>query len=94
MDKGHGVLIINYVDNKITEDTLTGVTNNIFFNVYEASFLGDAKMVSITQTFGDDDLHSTVTYIPLNNIGLIKYFDNKEGFYKAYPVVKKTEEGE
>ena len=95
MDKGQGVLIINYVDDKIAEDTLTGVSNNIFFNVYEASFLGDAKMVSITQTFGDDDdLHSTVTYIPLNNIGLIKYFDNKEGFYKAYPVVKKFEEGE
>ncbi len=93
MDKGQGVLIINYVDNKIAEDTLTGVTNNIFFYVYEASFLGDANMLSITQTLGkDDDLYLKTTYIPLSNIGLIEKFDTIEDFYKVYPHIKEMKE--
>lgn len=88
MDKGRGVVIINYVDNKISSGMM-GHEVNIFFNVYEANFIGDVKMVSITQTFGeDDDLYSKTTYIPLSNIGLIEKFDTLEAFYKAYPHIK------
>lgn len=87
MDKGRGVIYINYVDN--TSSGMMGHEVNIFFNVYGASFLGDANMISITQTLGeDDDLYSKVTYIPLSNIGLLEKFDTREDFYKAYPQIK------
>nr|DAI50146.1 MAG TPA: hypothetical protein [Caudoviricetes sp.] len=88
MDKGRGVIYINYVDDNVASGMMCHSVN-IFFNVYEASFLGDANMVSITQTFGeDDDLYSKTTYIPLSNIGLLEKFDTMEDFYKEYPQIK------
>lgn len=92
MDKGQGVIYINYVNNNISSGMM-GHETNLFFNVYEASFLGDANMVSITQTFGkDDDIYSTDTYIPLSNIGLIEKFNTEEDFYKVYPHIKEIKE--
>lgn len=95
MNKGQGVVIINYVDDKIAENPITGVPNNIFFNAYEVKFIHDTRLLSITQTFGEEgDLYFKTSYIPLSNIGFIEQFINKENFYKAYPLIKKMEEGE
>lgn len=95
MDKGRGVISINYVNGEISSSAATWIPNNIFFNVYEASFLGDANMVSITQTLGkDDDLYSKTTYVPLSNVGLIEKFDTIEDFYKAYPHIKEMRENQ
>mgnify|MGYP007113509054 CR=1 FL=1 len=53
MDNGRGVITINYINSEISSSALTRIPNNIFFNVYEASFLGDANMVSFLLSTSD-----------------------------------------
>lgn len=50
MDNGRGVISINYINGEISSSPSKWIPNNIFFNVYEATFLGDSNMLSITQT--------------------------------------------
>lgn len=68
MTKGQGVICINYVDDKVARNPVTGIPNNVFFDAYEIKFIHNAQLLSITQTFGDDDLHFKTSYIPLSNI--------------------------
>ena len=44
MDNGLGVISINYINGEISSSPSTWIPNNIFFNVYESTFLGDANM--------------------------------------------------
>lgn len=93
MDNGLGVISINYINGEISSNPSTWIPNNIFFNVYEATFLGDSNMLSITQTISkDDDLYPKTTYIPLSNIGIMEHFATNEDFYKAYPHIKEMKE--
>ena len=35
MTKGQGVVCINYVDDKVAGNPVTGIPNNVFFDAYE-----------------------------------------------------------
>ena len=94
MTKGQGVVIINYVDDKLATNPISGIVNSIFFNVDDVDFLHQSKMLVIFQDFGDDESFSSMsTTIPMSNIGLMVHFATKEDFLNAYPVVKNMEEG-
>ena len=90
MNKGQGVVCINYVDDKISSG-MNGHAVNIFFDVYDFDIDKRSKSAYIDIRTGD---YSKITLIPLSNIGLIEFFPKKADFVKAYPVVKKFEEGE
>lgn len=84
MNKGHGVVYINYVDDKISSGMM-GHAVNIFFDVYDFDVDKQSKTVYVDIRTGD---YSKITLIPLRNIGLIEFFPKKADFVKAYPVVK------
>lgn len=84
MNKGQGVVYINYVDDKISSG-MNGHQVNVFFDVYDFDADAQSGIVYIDIRNGD---YSKITLIPLSNIGLIEYFPKKSDFVKAYPVVK------
>ena len=90
MTKGQGVVYINYVNDKISSG-MNGHAVNIFFDVYDIDLNKQSKTVYIDIRNGE---YSKIILIPLSNIGLIEFFPKKADFVKAYPVVKKFEEGE
>ena len=90
MTKGQGVVYINYVDDKISSG-MNGHAVNIFFDVYDFDIDKRSKSAYIDIRNSD---YSKITLIPIRNIGLIEFFPKKSDFVKAYPVVKKFEEGE
>ena len=90
MNKGQGVVYINYVDD-ILSSGMNGHAVNIFFDVYDFDIDKRSKLAYIDIRNGD---YSKITLIPLSNIGLIEFFPKKSDFVKAYPVVRKLEEGE
>ena len=90
MNKGQGVVYINYVDDKISSG-MNGHAVNIFFDVYDFDIDKRSKSAYIDI---QNENYSKITLIPLRNIGLIEFFPKKADFVKAYPVVKKFEEGE
>lgn len=90
MPKGQGVVYINYVDDKMSSG-MNGHAVNIFFDVYDFDIDKRSKSAYIDIRNGD---YSKITLIPLRNIGLIEFFPKKSDFVKAYPVVRKLEDGE
>lgn len=90
MNKGQGVVYINYVDEKVSYG-MNGHAVNVFFDVYDFDIDKESKVVHIDVR---DESYSKITIIPLSNVGLIEFFPKKSDFVKTYPVVKKMEEGE
>lgn len=84
MNKGQGVIYINYVDDKISSGMM-GHAINIFFDVYDFDVDKQSKTVYVDIRTGD---YSKITLIPLRNIGLIEFFPKKSDFVKAYPQIK------
>lgn len=87
MNKGQGVVYINYVDDKISSGMI-GHAVNIFFDVYDFDIDKRSESAYIDIRTGD---YSKITLIPLRNIGLIEFFPKKADFVNAYPVIKKME---
>ena len=90
MNKGQGVVYINYVDDKISSGMM-GHAVNIFFDVYDFDIDKESKVVYIDVR---NESYSKITIIPLSNVGLIEFFPKKTDFLNTYPVVKKMETGE
>lgn len=90
MNKGQGVVYINYVDDKISSG-MNGHAVNIFFDVYDFDVDKQSKTAYIDVRTGD---YSKITLIPLSNIGLIEYFPKKADFVNVYPVIKEMKKGE
>lgn len=84
MNKGQGVVYINYVDEKVSHG-MNGHAVNVFFNVYDFDIDKESKVVYIDVR---NESHSKITIIPLSNIGLIEFFPKKNDFVKAYPQIK------
>ena len=90
MNKGQGVVYINYVDDKISSG-MNGHAVNIFFDVYDFDVDKQSKTAYIDVRTGD---YSKITLIPLSNIGLIECFPKKADFVNVYPVIKEMKKGE
>lgn len=69
MNKGQGVVYINYVDDNVSSG-MNGHAVNIFFDVYDFDIDKRSKSAYIDIRNGD---YSKITLIPLRNIGLIDF---------------------